>query len=408
MHTVERDGFLIEEGATILSRSYTSILGVARDAGLGDEVVPAAGLFGFVGADGAVHEIDIEHILRSGLTTKLVRHLDKLRMLRVAAEVLRYRRRFDVEDLSLLSELDVMSADAYGRRLMGDELFDNIGDACVRTLVGCASSEVSAVDLLFVFGQFLTGSSFVAFRGGMQSYVELLAERCRFDVQLGAEVVDVHERADRVDVRWRDASGSETVETADGVVLACDANVVSRIHRGIDDWRRTFLRDGVRFSCMPSCAVATERAPEVDYSYVFPSAKAYPGMPFIGLEHSKVPGRAPLGKGLVSLFPPSDVGSALYDEPDDVVAKTLIEAAEPAVPGLADSVLFTHVSRARPCVMQSRPGYWKSMREFRSRSAEADGRIRLAGDYFCVSNTNNASAAGERAARELVAELADR
>jgi oxygen-dependent protoporphyrinogen oxidase len=156
---------------------------------------------------------------------------------------------------------------------------------------------------------------------------------------------------------------------------------------------------------MTSCAVAVETPPAIRSCYVFPPVKTHPTMPVIALEHTKVGGRVPPGKGLVSLFPPSEIGRALYDEPDDVVAKTLIEAAEPAVPGLADSVLWTYVSRKHPCVMQSRPGYWTAMREFRAQGAVQDRRVRLAGDYFCASNVNTASVAGERAARELIVEL---
>jgi hypothetical protein len=42
------------------------------------------------------------------------------------------------------------------------------------------------------------------------------------------------------------------------------------------------------------------------------------------------------------------------------------------------------------------------MQEFRRRSDASDRLIQLAGDYFCTSSLNVASAAGERAARTLL------
>jgi hypothetical protein len=52
---------------------------------------------------------------------------------------------------------------------------------------------------------------------------------------------------------------------------------------------------------------------------------------------------------------------------------------------------------------KSYPGYWTGMKEFNRISAERDRLVRLAGDYFCVTSLNVATASGERAARNLLA-----
>jgi oxygen-dependent protoporphyrinogen oxidase len=51
----------------------------------------------------------------------------------------------------------------------------------------------------------------------------------------------------------------------------------------------------------------------------------------------------------------------------------------------------------------SPPGYYRELAEFQRREAVRHPRIQLASDYFCTSNINSATAAGERAARRLVA-----
>jgi hypothetical protein len=48
------------------------------------------------------------------------------------------------------------------------------------------------------------------------------------------------------------------------------------------------------------------------------------------------------------------------------------------------------------------------MQEFRRRSDTSDRMIQLAGDYFCTSSLNVASASGERAARSLLTAAATR
>lgn len=55
-----------------------------------------------------------------------------------------------------------------------------------------------------------------------------------------------------------------------------------------------------------------------------------------------------------------------------------------------------------------RPGYYCELVQFKVASRVHDSVIQLAGDYFAPSNVNSATAAGERAARDLVSALEGR
>lgn len=401
MSTAKRDGFSIEEGPSGLTKGHRSILGIVEDAGLQDEMVTASSIVGIADRGSDVHLLDAHHIVRDAIRTKLVSTKAKLALRKLVIDLLRYRKQIDVEDLSKLSAIDGMSAEQYARKRYGDEAFEKIIDPCVRPLVIGHSEELSAADLMQVFSAFMANQDFWAFRDGMGSYPALLAPL--FDTTLSAEVLDVTERAEAVDVRWRDADGAEHTETVAGVVLACDAQATERMHRGLDEERRTFLRDGVRFQPLVHVNVATS-VPHTDACYIFPVASHHPRLVGLTFEHNKVPGRAPAGKGMVGIYPTPRWSDELFDSDDDVVAKSLVDEAEEILPGLGASVEFTHLARVTPAVMNSYPGYWTKMADFRRRSA-GDKRIQLAGDYFCVSSVNAASAAGERAARDLVAAL---
>jgi protoporphyrinogen/coproporphyrinogen III oxidase len=400
MRTVRRDGFMIEEGPSGLTRGHHSILGIVRDAGLDDELVPASSKIGIAERDGLVHHLDAHHIVRDALRTKLVSTRAKLSLVRLVVELWRNRRALDVEDLSRMAAVDHLSAEQYARRMFGDEAFEKVIDPCVRPLVIGHSDELSAADLLYVFHAFMANQDFVAFRSGMGSYPRLLADR--FDTTLGAEVLSVGAAGDMVDLRWRDRDGAEHDEHFAGVVLACDAGRAAELHTGLDPGRRAFLLDMVRFRSLVHVNVAVSRAPDIPACYLFPIAREYPRLVAVTLEHNKAPGRAPDGKGVVGIYPTPRWSDELYDQPDELVAKTFIDEAEPLVPGLGEVVEFSHVARVAPAVMNSRPGYWTAMREFRRVSAERDGRIQLAGDYFCTSSVDAASASGERAARALL------
>ena len=400
MSTVRRDGFQIEEGPSGLTRGHRSILGIVEDAGLGDEIVDASSLVGISDRGSDIYLLDAHHIVRDALRTKLVSRRTKLALLRLVADLLRYRSRIDAEDMSKLVGIDHLSAERYARRRYGDEAFEKVIDPCVRPLVIGHSEKLSAADLIQVFSAFMANQEFVAFRGGMGSYPALLAPL--FDTTLNAEVLAVTESPDSVRVSWRDAAGATHEETVAGAVLACDAQAAERMHPGLDAHRRAFLRDRVKFQPLVHVNVATRNEPGTKACYVFPVARHHPRLVALTFEHNKVSGRAPKGKGIVGIYPTPEWSDELFGEYDDVIAKNLINEAEDILPGLGGDIDFAHVTRVTPAVMNSYPGYWTAMADFRDRCA-ADRRIQLAGDYFCVSSVNAASAAGERAARDLLA-----
>jgi oxygen-dependent protoporphyrinogen oxidase len=400
MSTVQRDGFLIEEGPSGLTRGHRSILGIVEDAGLGDELIDASSLVGIADRGDDVHLLDAHHIVRDALRTKLVSRRAKLALVRLVADLLRYRSRIDAEDMSKLAGIDHLSAAQYARHRYGDEAFEKVIDPCIRPLVIGHSERLSAADVMQVFAAFMANQEFVAFRGGMGSYPALLAPL--FDTTLRAEVLAVTEGPDSVRVSWRDAAGATHEETVAGAVLACDAQAAEHMHPGLDARRRMFLRDRVRFRSLVHVNVAMRKAPGTKACYIFPVARHHPRLVGLTVEHNKVPGRAPDGKGIVGIYPTPEWSDELFDQDDDVIAKNLINDAEAILPGLGGDIEFTHLARVTPAVLNSYPGYWAAMADFRHRCT-TDRRIQLAGDYFCVSSVNAASAAGERAARALVA-----
>jgi len=403
MHTVERDGFMFEEGPSGLTRGHTAILGIVHDAGLDGELVPASSRIGIKDAT-EIHYLDASRIVADALGTRLVSARAKLSLTKLVVDLLRHRKRLDVEDLSRMRGLDHLSAEQYARGRYGDEAFERVIDPCVRPLVIGHSDDLSAADLLYVFSAFMADQDFVAFRRGMGSYPKALAPL--FDSTLGADVIGADERDDVVELSWRDAKGRLHEEQVDGVVLACDAAASARIHGGLDAGSRAFLNGsaeaGVRYRPLVHVNLAVREAPDIPACYVFPIAEHHPRLVAVCLEHNKVPGRAPEGKGVVGIYPTPRWSDELADEPDEVITKFLVEEAEEIVPGLAAATEFSHLARVTPAVMNSRPGYWTAMAEFRARRAGQDRRIQLAGDYFCTSSVNAATASGERAARDLL------
>jgi oxygen-dependent protoporphyrinogen oxidase len=399
MLTTRKLGFTLEEGPSAMAGSYHSILGIAREAGMGADLVPASGRIALPGPEREMHYLDPTRIVKDGYRTSLISTRAKIRLARLGIDLFRTRSRRKPYDLSLLEEFDGVSAEQYSRSRLGDELTDYLVDPCIRSFVNCGSSEVSAADLLYVFGAFMGSSEYVAFRHGMSSYAERIGALC--EVTLEAEVCAVRDRGTVVEVTWRGPDGADRTEEFAGVVVASDANTAGSVCVDLDPWRRELLTEGVAYTWSTVVHVALQEAPPVDSCFIFPRASKYPNLMILSLEHNKTPMQVPAGKGLVGVYPSSAHARELYDLDDDAVAKDLITEAEELIPGLGEDVMFTHVSRWHPTLLQSRPGYWRLMREFMQRSEATDRGVQFAGDYFCTSSLNTASASGERAAQRL-------
>ncbi len=398
MKTVHRDGYLIEEGPSIMSTAYRAILGVVEDAGLAGEIVPGGSVFGFP-RDGRLHYLDTDHLLRSAARFQLLSHRSKLALGKLLADCLRHRKTLESGDLPALAALDHESAADYARRRLNDEVLQYLVSPALRALAGNPPEVLSCLDLLYCFKSFLAGAKFVAFRDGMGSYTEALGRL--FDVALAARVRSVEETSDEVHLTWRDHVGVEHADRFAGCVLAVSAHQAAAMHAGLDPGRAAFLRR-VRYTSIVNLSIGLSREPRwLPAAFVLIPAVVSRELIVIASEHRKAPGRAPAGKGLVGIYPSAEWSRELYNEDDDSCVKQLLDAADQVVPGVGNDVELTHLTRWETVVLQSHPGYWRELAEFNRIRTGSDRRIQLAGDYFCTSTLDSATAAGEHAARNL-------
>lgn len=401
LRTSRRHGFLVEEGAAIMPTGYRHFLGIAEEAGLAGEIIPGGAVFGFA-RDDQIHYLDAHHLLRSAWRFKLLsrRSLPPLGFL--LADIFRMRRDLSFEDLSRAAAADHETAGEYARRRLNPEILEFLVDPTVRGLVGTSADNVSNVDFLFSFSKFV-GNKFVAFREGMSSYAEQLARR--FTVQLEAPVTVVQEGSGGVLVSWQSPNEGERSEQFAGCVVAIPARQAVAVLPGLDPARQQFLRR-VRYTKMVNLTVALGRAPAgIPATYIQVPASVHDGLIGILLDHNRAPDRVPAGKGLLSLYVTTEWAEELIDEDDAVVAKRLLESLEMVLPKASDHVEFTVVHRWDPMVVQSRVGQYRDLKDFNQISRTKDRLVQLAGDYFSSSNINSATAAGERAARDLVVAL---
>lgn len=397
--TVSRNGYVMDEGASVLPSKYRNVLGIAHELGMDGELIPGGSIVGFA-RDGQIHNLDSAHLIRDALGTRLISTGSKLRMLGLALDNLRIRSKINYEDITSAADWDTETAEAYCRRRANDEIFEYIVDSTLRGLLGTSGGKQSVVDFFFSFNNVI-GSKLLSFKQGMGFFPNAIVERAGLDVRLGATVEEVRETANGAVVSWRDAQGART-ENVSGVVVGLPAYQASALVPGLPKAAHEILRS-IKYTTSVNISLGLERPPPGLPAFVIQIPRSvHPDLFGIVLEHNKAPGRVPAGKGMASLYTMSDWAEKLIDLDDTAIVDRITAAGESVIPQLGSRVEFAHVNRWYPVIVYSEPGTYRRLVDLKVQLSKFR-RIRFAGDYFSCSNLNTAVAGGERAARELAA-----
>lgn len=401
IRTRVEDGFLLEEGASILPGAYEHVLRIVDEAGLTPDLQPGGSVVGFA-REGRIHYLDSSRLFVDAIKTPLLSWRSKLAATRLALDNFKIAKRLNYEDLSTAAAFDTETAEGYCQRRLNREIYDYVVDSTLRGLLGTRGDEVSVLDFFFSINKVI-GTKLFGFRGGMSTYVDRLTGK--LDVRTGARVREVVEAGEGVRITWED-SGTTHTEDGAGCILAIWGTQVPDLLPGLHPDAASFLRR-LRYTTSVNLNVALSKPPPGVGAFVVQVPRpTHEGLFGITLEHNKAPGRVPEGKGALGLYTMSDWSEELMDLDDDTVIERVVAAADQVIPGVAGDVEFARVNRWYPVIVYSRPGLYRDLGDFHK--VRPRGRIALAGDYFSCSNLNTATAGGERAVRELLAILPGR
>lgn len=393
MRTTPRDGYLVDQGAFFLPTTHRTLLALADEAGIGEQIVPG----GFVLAtvrDGVIHELDGLRIARAAFRTRLLSTRAKLEAAKLLPELFRARHAV-YERMPDCGAYDTETVADWAQSRFSRELREYALDTTLRGIFATSAATAPRVDFLAILA-LLRGARLVAFRGGMGAYAEALARD--LDLQLHAEVQEVTPTADGVRVRWRDAQQVEHCEAARACIVALPARFTRTVLPGLDRWRQEFLQR-VRHGQTFVLNVALQRPPNVAATYIQVPQAAHPFVTGIMLDHHKAPGRAPPGKGLLSVAVLDRWCEQHWQEPDAQVQRQLLDAVDSLLPGTRQNAVFVELHRWHQ--EYNTVGFYRELGEFR-RLCEGDARIQLAGDFHSMQNLEAATITGLRAAQRLL------
>jgi len=395
VQTVRSEGYTIDVGASALGSTYHSYNALAKE--LSVELRLTAPYIGIRRA-GATHLLNMDKMVRTGLTTRLLSTRAKLRVPRLAVDVAfaKARGRLDYADMRKAAPIDTESARAYAARAIGTELDSYLCEPIVRTMLIADTDKVSKVELFSGIGNIFT-AKILAVAGGQGRMPEALAECLK--VHLKTPVTEVRRSGNGVSV-----THSGTTSEYDACVVTCvlpEATTICADDRAL----LGPLNDSLGYTQCVSVAVGTTRRPDCPaFLVMFPSVED-PDIALMFLDHNKAPDRAPAGHGLLTCLWETGASERMIDAPDEALVEHTLATVFGVFPELRGTVAFTHVTRWRRALPFTRIGAYRDIGRFNA-ALDPTSPVQYAADFMSAAGQNTAVEFGNRAAHNVIAHRA--
>jgi oxygen-dependent protoporphyrinogen oxidase len=397
MSSLHRDGYKLDLAAVALSDKYTHMHRLIDDLGIADGVVACPDSIG-IPKSGTIHRLGSWSPL-GALSTGLLSPRSKLAATRLALDGWRLARTFDWHDLGAADGFDNETVRAWALRRGSVEL-EYVIDAVVRGGLMTDSAKMSAIDLQFLMVKFF-GTTLFTFADGVGVLPAALADR--LDVRLNTRVTGVIEDGHGVRVSYVSGDAAEVTEDADACVIALSAHQMAAVHPQLPAEQRAIV-DDVEYVRLIAVNLALDHRPSEPSLFLAFSEQTERDLAAIFFAHNRHSGRAPAGKGLITVYWHHDWNTSHWHDPDAEIVERSVDAASRYVPGVESSVVFSHLARWDPSFIYSRPGTYKALHRVAQSRIDAN-RIHLAGDYFGGPATNTSLCSGDLAAKNVMRSL---
>lgn len=389
-------GYTMDEGAEqIPTHGYRAMWELIGRAGIAPSDVPLLGAGLGMSRGGRVHPgvADPRGLLTgAGLSPRA-----RLDLARFTAWTTANRHRLDPDRPELTPLGGITVAELAGR--YHPDLLEYLFAPVVGAFFGWHPERSAAAPFVSLLRAVGPAPTWRTFLGGMDTLARRLA--AGLDVVTGTVVSEVVTGGGIA--RLDTACGPVTARVA---LLCVPAPVAARLHVDASAPVREYLEactftPALKVSCLLDRPLAPV-SPRPVYAVLTPRTEE-PVLAGIIADHVKDPGRAPAGRGLLTLMAAPGAIPDLFDAPDGEVAAALLTPAAGYVPGLEDAVTATFTHRFRHGLPEATPRALALRAGFAARPPSA---VDHAGDWeFLRPSSEGAARSAARAASRALAHL---
>lgn len=396
--SIRRDGFVFDVGAITMLPTYRRILALAGELGIDGHLHRIGPVVG-IPRQGRVHRLDIAHPLRTLLQTELLRPRSKLRLAKLLPPLCRAWGRIDYVSMAQLAAWDHETVADYALRELGEDIHDYVVGPIIRGNTLNTTRSAPAGELLWMLRQYAQPCVY-GFDRGLNFLAETLA---------GNVPVVLHTTVRRVAVEARgvvitaEREGGAFTERFDGCVIGLPPGPLQALLPDLDARQRRFL-DAIKPLPSINVHLGLGRKPDRQETFILPPEPEQPDLTTIVQDHLKAPGRAPDGKGVISLFFRDSWTQAHSQVGDEQIIGKALRMAEPFLGDLSGDVETAVVQRWPYSIIKSEVGLYRAMAGYEA-AIDHDSRLQVGAEFLSLG-MEAAVRSGERMAANLQRVLA--
>jgi oxygen-dependent protoporphyrinogen oxidase len=395
--TVRRGDFLMDLGTAVYLGTYRDAIKLIHEVGLSDEFVERPAM-GAMLRDGTVHHFDYTTPVRTALGTKALSWRSKVKAAKLAALVVKSRKGLGYDTYDALADLDTETVRDYCRRELGEELLQYCGRPLVSGTWVADDADTSLALMLWTIRNMLVPNVYNLTSGVAGLPVELAR---RVETRLEHEVTNVTDTGSAVDVSYVAEGGAERTETFDACVIATTAEPALAMFPQMDENHRG-LYETARYRRLGSICLGLSKRPTDPATYVLGALCEDPDTIAVIADHHKAPGRAPDGKGLLTVLLTHEYLEQTDHLSDAEVLEYAIDRASLYHGDIGADVEESMVVRWPESVPTLDVGRFRRIATFKQH-LDRTSRVQFASDLDRIPGLNGALVSGQEAATRVQA-----
>ena len=397
--TIRKGDFIMDLGAAFYLGTYRQSIDLIHEVGLGP-LFTEVPVWGVMPKGGDKHLLDYGRLIRTGLTTRALSPRSKLKALKLIRPMVKARASLGYHTYDEVAEFDTETVREYFRRELNEELLQWAGRPLVSSTWVADDADTSIALLLWTIRNMLV-SKMYNLRSGVSGLPEELARRLR--VRLEHSVVNVTDTDLGVEATFTAHGGPQRTERFDACVIATQAQYALAMFPQMDGNHRA-LYETTRYRRLGSICLGLARRPDDPATYYMVSPREDPDTIAVIADHTKAPGRAPDGKGLLTVLLSHEYLERTLDLSDDEVLEYAIGRARRYYGVVVDTVEEHAVARWPESVPVMDKGRFARIADFQKR-LDWTSRVQFASDLDRISGLNGALVSGQEAASRIMCAL---
>ncbi len=394
--TVRKGDFIMDLGAAFYLGTYRESIDLIHEVGLGP-LFTEVPVWGVMPKNGDKHLLDYGKLVRTGLTTRALSTRSKLKALKLIRPMVKARASLGYHTYNAVAELDTETVREYFRRELNEELLQWAGRPLVSSTWVADDADTSIALLLWSIRNMLV-SKMYNLRPGVIGLPEELARRV--DVRLQNPVVNVTDTGFGVEVTSTPQGENQQTDHFDACVIATQAHYALAMFPQMDENHRA-LYETTRYRRLGSICLGLSRRPVDPATYYMVSPHEDPDTIAVIADHTKAPGRAPEGKGLLTVLLSHEYLERTLDLSDDEILAYAIDRARFYYGDVVDTLEEHAVARWPESVPVMDKGRFARIADFQKR-LDWTSLVQFASDLDRISGLNGALVSGQEAANRIV------